>query len=187
MISNVNASGAAAAVDASQTARRRPFDREKAMAPVAELLGMSTDDLRAAQKSGKTLDQLAAAKGISHADLVGAIKKGLQQAGAGAAPTAGGAGAVAGTDPLDQIAENIATGKANGGGHHHHPRPAAGTNAPDTAMLENVASILQMPAGDVVSALTKGTSLPDLAKQQGVSSDDLLKAVGNGMVLKTYA
>ena len=57
---------------------------------------------------------------------------------------------------------------------------------PDANMLNNVSSLLKMSSGDLVDALTKGTSLADLAKQQGVSSDAVLQTVGKGMILKTY-
>jgi hypothetical protein len=52
---------------------------QQAMAPVAQLFGMSTDDLMSAVKaSGGSLADYAAAKGISSSDLTAAIKQGLQ-------------------------------------------------------------------------------------------------------------
>jgi hypothetical protein len=52
---------------------------QQAMAPVAQLFGMSSDDLMSAVKaSGGSLADYAAAKGISSADLTAAIKQGLQ-------------------------------------------------------------------------------------------------------------
>ena len=52
---------------------------QQSMAPVAQLFGMSTDDLMSAVKaSGGSLADYAASKGISSADLTSAIKQGLQ-------------------------------------------------------------------------------------------------------------
>lgn len=52
---------------------------QQAMAPVAQLFGMSSDDLMSAVKaSGGSLADYAASKGVSSSDLTAAIKKGLQ-------------------------------------------------------------------------------------------------------------
>ena len=52
---------------------------QQAMAPVAQLFGMSSDDLMSAVKaSGGSLADYAASKGISSSDLTAAIKQGLQ-------------------------------------------------------------------------------------------------------------
>jgi len=52
---------------------------QQAMAPVAQLFGMSSDDLMSAVKaSGGSLADYAASKGISSTDLTAAIKQGLQ-------------------------------------------------------------------------------------------------------------
>jgi len=181
MIQSTNALSTSPSMMAGQGAQ---FDRRKMMAPVADLLKMSPDELRAALKGGQTLDKLAASKGISHADLVAAIKKGLQDA------RPNGASDPDGDNDIDKIAESIATGKA--GGHHEHQHnhraaPGGGATNADANMLDNVSSLLKMSSSDLVDALTKGTSLADIAKQQGVSSDAVLQTVGKGMILKTYA
>lgn len=186
MISNVGSAGATGGMDLSRMSGLG-FDPNKAMAPVAQALGMSIDELRAARRDGKTLDQLAAGKGVSHTDLVAAIKQGLKDAG-GHGP--GGVQAASSTstiDPLDRIAEDIATGMGPGGPHGAHHRPPMGVNNPNTDILTNVSSLLKMSSDDLVAALTNGTSLADLAKQRGVGTDDLLKTVGTGMVLRTNA
>ncbi len=52
---------------------------QQSMAPVAQLFGMSSDDLMSAVKaSGGSLADYAASKGISSSDLTAAIKQGLQ-------------------------------------------------------------------------------------------------------------
>ena len=178
--------GASALAGASMPGRRPRMDQSKLMAPVADLLGMKPDELKQALAGGKTLNQLATDKGVSHGDLINAIKQGLQSA----RPTKAGkaSGAVSdpdgdGDDDAGKMAEKIAAGQGPGGG-----RRAEGAGAPaNSQMLDDVASMLKMSSTDLTSALTKGTSLADLAKQQDVSPDSLLSAVGRGMVLKTYA
>jgi len=52
---------------------------EQSMAPVAQLFGMTSDQLMSAVKaSGKSLADYASSKGISSSDLTAAIKQGLQ-------------------------------------------------------------------------------------------------------------
>ena len=51
----------------------RPQHTPPAMAGTAQLLGMSADDLRSAQRSGTTLADLAAEKGVSEDDLVNTV------------------------------------------------------------------------------------------------------------------
>ena len=153
----------------------RTFDRNKALAPVAKLLDMSVDELNRALKDGKTLDKIAASKGVAHTDLVAAIKEGLQDS----QPSGKAAG------ELDKVAEDLASGKGHRAHHHHGPPPAA--NRADTGALATVSSMLDMSSSDLVDALTSGTSLVDLALQHGVSSESLLLAAGRGMVLNTVA
>ena len=50
------------------------------MQPVADLLGVSTDDLANEVKDGKSLSDVANEKNVSRDDLLAAIKQGLQQA-----------------------------------------------------------------------------------------------------------
>jgi hypothetical protein len=86
---------------------------------VAKELGMSTDDLTAAMRSGESLDDLAAGKGVSHDDLVATIKQALQSTAGTTDPTA-----------LDQLAARIAAAKPHHHHHHHHVAAgAAGANA----------------------------------------------------------
>ncbi len=46
--------------------------------PVARRLGMTPEQLAAELRTGKSLDAIAATKGVSHRDLVDAIKQGLE-------------------------------------------------------------------------------------------------------------
>ena len=69
------ATGTASASDAAAFTQAR----QDAMNAAATALGMSPTDLRTAMSSGETLTQLAAAKGISSADLQGTISAALKK------------------------------------------------------------------------------------------------------------
>jgi hypothetical protein len=103
----------AAAVPNPSSIRTRLQDVDAA---VAKELGMSTDDLDQALRSGQSLDEVAQSKGVSHDDLVSTITQALQ----------GSAGTGQTSDPsqLQQLAERIAGAK----GHHHHHHRAAGVD-----------------------------------------------------------
>ena len=58
---------------AQRSQGKGPFDA------VSGLLGMSADDVASAVQSGKSLDDLASAAGVSHEDLVAALKAGAPQ------------------------------------------------------------------------------------------------------------
>lgn len=110
MVDPINA-GTSTAVPAQTPFRTRLQD---VTAAVAKELGMSTDDLDQALRSGQSLDEIAQSKGVSHDDLVSTISQSLQST----------AGAGQSTDPgqLVQLAERIAGAK----GHHHHHHRADG-------------------------------------------------------------
>jgi hypothetical protein len=87
---------------------------EQSIAPVANLLGMSTSDLmNAVRQSGGSLADYAASKGVSRSDLIAAIKQGLQNN----AP----AGVQLSDTQLTNLANRIANHKP--GAHQHGPRP----------------------------------------------------------------
>lgn len=166
-------------------ARPTPQDRTKAMSPVADALGMTVDELGTALRGGTSLNQLAVSKGLSHDQLINAIKTGMQAVAPKGKTHAGrvsGGGDPDG-DGDDDAAEAIASGREAGAA----TRPQLGVNAPNTALVDKVSSMLQMSASDLVDQLRSGTSLGDLAKSKGVSPDALLQTVGKGMVLNTYA
>ncbi|MFI5936416.1 hypothetical protein [Actinoplanes sp. NPDC051494] len=51
--------------------------RQDPMAAVADKLGLSSKDLRSQLRDGKSLDDVATAQGVSHDDLISAIKAGM--------------------------------------------------------------------------------------------------------------
>jgi len=73
------ATSAAQAVQA-QPAHHGHHQRRAAMDAAAQALGMSAADLRTALQGGKSLADLASAKGVSQSDLVSAIATALQKA-----------------------------------------------------------------------------------------------------------
>ncbi len=76
-ISSIGGAGGTTAVGANQNDFRTRM--EQSMAPVAQLFGMTSDQLMTAVKaSGGSLADYAASKGISSTDLTAAIKQGLQ-------------------------------------------------------------------------------------------------------------
>lgn len=77
---------------------------KQAMSAVADKLGMSVTDLQAQLKSGKSLADVAGAKGISTSDLLATIKQAIGSSGASG-------------NSLDAMANRIANHK---GGQHHH-------------------------------------------------------------------
>jgi hypothetical protein len=57
--------------------QRPPKDGQDPMTPVAKALGLSTHDVKAQLRSGKSLNDLADAAGLAHDDLIAAIRAGL--------------------------------------------------------------------------------------------------------------
>ncbi len=172
-ISFPSAAGSIDAVAAAsqQHHRKSPFDA------VSSLLGMSADDIRAAVKNGTSLDNLAKSKGVSHADLVAALK-------AGAPPRAQ-------QDPnFDANIEKLtqATGNLRGwGGHLHHDGGAAASSASTAQQsgLSVVSSLLGTSPDDLLAELNSGTSLSSLLDAKGISVDQLGSALQSGMLVDT--
>jgi hypothetical protein len=110
-----------------QALQQQPHQRRQppSMDNTAQLLGMSTDDLQSALKSGQTLDDLASAKGVSSTDLTNAIKTDIQANKPAGAPDLS-------DDQLTKMATDIAAGKGPGGAHHAHHghRPSPGDAGP---------------------------------------------------------
>lgn len=119
---------------------------QKGMEGTAKLLGMTTDDLQTQLRSGKTLNDLANAKGVSHDDLVASIEQGMKAA----APQ--GVQAPAGFD-ASRIAEDIAAGK-----RPEDPRaaggPGGGADADDK--LSRLASALGTDTTSLLQQLQSG-------------------------------
>jgi hypothetical protein len=157
------------------------------MDATAGLLGMSSDELQQAQRSGTTLTELASQKGVSKDDLVASITKDLQ------ANKPEGAAELDATQ-LTQMATNIADGvrpqggPGGHGGHHHHGGQAGGDRAAQN--LSALASALGTDTDTLLSKLQSGGDLTDwlssLRSPTGYGSD-ATGAVAGGLQVDTQA
>jgi hypothetical protein len=104
-------------VGGSISAHYAPATRQTppSMTNTAKLLGMSEDELRQARRSGTTLVDLAAQKGISKDDLVKSVADDLKADRPADAPALS-------DDQLTKTAANVAEGKR--AHHHRHAKPA---------------------------------------------------------------
>jgi hypothetical protein len=163
---SVSAIGASTTWQVGETRPQRP-DPSKVLEPAAKALGMTTDDLRAQLASGKTLDDLAQQDGVSNADLINAIKQGLQAAARQGAP------ALSETQ-LTQMATGIAAGKQH---RHHHggPPPADATSATDGSSsraqvnLDTLAGKLGVDPSQLLQALISSSTSATASTSAGAS------------------
>jgi hypothetical protein len=119
------------------------------LSSVANLLGMSTDDLTTSLKSGSSMSDLASQKGVSRADLLAAITQGLQSDQSAAATSqAGGTSALAG-----QIADHKGV---PGHHHHHHGGGSSSTSTELQQKVSDLSSALGISNDELVKALQTG-------------------------------
>ena len=118
---------------------------------VANLLGMSTDDLMTSLKSGSSMSDLASQKGVSRDDLLAAITQGLQADQSAASTGQSGQSSA--------LAGKIADQKGLPG-HHHHHHGGGSPSSSSTDLQQNVA---------------------DLSAALGISSDQLVSALQSGL------
>jgi len=160
-----------------QGGHRRHHHDGAALQNAAKALGMDVKQVVSALQGGKSLDDLAQKQGVSHDDLVAAIKAGLPQR-------------LQQSDRADQIAESIATRTG--------PPPRAqaadddatsaqavtgvlgsSLNVTQKATLDGLSSLLGTTSQDLLSSLQSGTSLADLVDAKGVDRGSLaLRAAG---------
>ena len=123
-----------------------PGGQTSVLANVADLLGMSTDDLATALRNGASMSDLAAQRGVSRDDLLAAIGQGLQSS-----PYAGTSTAPAGTSAT---AARIADRKGPGGNHRGHGGAA---QAPDVRQsVADLAASLGISIDQLMGALQTG-------------------------------
>lgn len=130
---------------------------EQAMAPVANLFGMTSDQLMSAvQQSGESLADYAAAHGVSKDQLTAAIKQGLQQN----APN----GVQLSDTQLTNLADRIENHK--GGGHHHHHGGSSVNSTTSTDPTTSTTPNLQADLDQLIADLSTLSST-----SSGVSAD----------------
>ena len=143
-----------AAASASQApAHHMSFDGprgQEILKALADKLGMQPDDLKSQLDAGTSLRDLASAQGLSMHDLFAAVRQAV-------GPQQGADG----------------TQAAHGHHHHHH----GGGGSVDSKVLDAVAQKLGMSTTDLTSALQSGRGLLDIAKEKGVSEDDLVQTM----------
>jgi len=161
--------------------QRQQHEAQDPMLGVAKTLGMSTDDLKSALQSGKSLNDVADEKNVSHEDLIAAIKTGM--------PT----DRVNATDNADatQLAERIAgqsgtQGPPPGG----PPKPAAdatGQNTVSSSTLKAVSSLLKGQDSTDLQSVSSPKQLVDFLQQKGVDLNSLRNVLNSGSLLDVTA
>jgi hypothetical protein len=149
----------------------------------AELLGMSSDELRTAQRSGTTLSELAESKGVSKDDLVASSAKDMEANKPEGAPELSEA-------RLTEMATNIADGVRAGGppqGGFGPPPPPRGDRAQEN--LSAVAQALGTDADTLLDKLRSGEDITEwlqsLKAQTGYGDSD--STTISGVQVDTYA
>jgi lambda repressor-like predicted transcriptional regulator len=158
-----------------------PPDFAKNMQSVADLFGMSTDDLKSQLAGGKSLADIAQSKGVSRDTLVQTLEKSMQANAPANAPADF-------SQNLDAIANRIVDHKGVGGiggGHHHHARRATDVSGIDfqsntDQLLSSVANQLNLSPSDLVAQLQSGLSLTDISTQAGTNPSQLFDSIGTG-------
>jgi hypothetical protein len=152
----------------SSSAARGPEKTNKA---VADLLGMSTDDLRTALQSGKTMADLATSAGVSEDNLESTI--------AGTLPATGPDG-VSATD----MAAKIATGH---GPHGPQGPPPAKPDADAAGGLDALSSALGVSSSELRDRLTDGSGISDLLSANPDVAAQLTASQNKGAIVDGYA
>jgi hypothetical protein len=128
---------------------------EQSMAPVAQLFGMTSDQLMSAVKaSSKSLADYASSKDISSSDLIAAIKQGLQDN----APS----GVQLSDSQLTNLAQRIENHKPGGGPQGPPPGGSVGgvasTDSTSTIKSEVEKLLNDLKASESSSTSASGTS-----------------------------
>jgi hypothetical protein len=190
-VSNASASYTAQVSQAQRPAR----DDKDPMDPVAKALGVSTDELHAELDEGdKSLNDLATSAGLSHDDLVAAIKAGMPSDATGSGP-----GSTSATD-LTAVAEKIASTKGAPpppppGGFNGGPGfgPADGASA--SAVVGNSAKLgglsrlydLDADSADSLSSAQSSGDIVKLLQKNGADLGQLKSVLNSGDLLNTLA
>jgi hypothetical protein len=187
-------------------------DRRDPMAFVAKALGMSRSSLREALAGGKSLNDVAGDRHVSHDDLINAIKQGMPRN----PNVTGDATDTEDAPDTTELAEKMAA--AAGGPAPRPPARAAGTTAADDTTsgssgnplsslssagssggsgacralsdpdkLDQLASLLNMNAGQLASQATSAQSLVELLQQNNVGVERLRPFLQSGDLIDAVA
>jgi lambda repressor-like predicted transcriptional regulator len=157
--------------------RSNPFEA------VSDLLGMSASEIAGQVKSGKSLDDLAQTKGVSHDDLIAALKAGAPQG-------------VKGGD-FDAMVEKLASKQGMQGPMGPPPGPPPGgmgglldggtVSESQQSVLDSLSELLDMSSEELQDELTSGTDLSSLLQDKGVSLSDLASVIEAGFLVDVRA
>jgi urease gamma subunit len=159
-----------AASTASGTAEAAAAACGEGLADVAEAIGISTDDLRAALREGQTLAEVAEANGVDPQRVVDVlVDKGTTRLDAAVA-----AGRIdqATVDErkanLPERAAELVNGELEGSAHRHPRRSVA---------LRTAAEAIGIEAAELREALRDGQTIAQVAEANGVGPQDVIDAL----------
>jgi len=180
---------------------KSPFDA------VSSLLGMSAGAIAGQVASGASLDDLASAEGVSHSDLVAAIKAGMPQdlkksgdadaiaeaiaaqqgmpaQGIGALAGVGGVGDVSGLTGMPSATASSSFGGAVTG---TSGVLSGNLTSSQQTMLDSLGSLLDTDPTTLLSNLQGGASLLDLMSDKNVDPSSLADVLQSGLMVDTQA
>lgn len=143
-------------------------DQNDPLAAMADALGLSVEELKAQLAGGKSPNDIATAQGVSHDDLMTAIKPSL--------PTA----ATKAGDLAEKVAGSM--GKPPPGG----PR-GANAGLRDDIKLDQVSQLLNMNPDDVTDRATTASALVGMFQANGVDLTGLRGVLNSGDLLDVAA
>ena len=162
-------------------------DKGGPLASVSSLLGSSVEDLQTQLSQGKSLNDLAKERGVSHEDLIAALKAG--------APADAPAGVDA-TQALEQMA-------AQSGGPKPPAPPAGqelgGSISSETGiltgsvtsrqrdLLEQLSELLSTDSDDLVAQLQGGSDLAQMLQERDITRSAAASTVGEGFLVDAKA
>jgi uncharacterized protein YidB (DUF937 family) len=140
------------------------------LADLAEAIGISTDDLRAALKDGQTLGEVAEANGVDPQRVVDVlVDNGTERLDAAvAAGRIDQATADERRAKLPDRATQLVNGELERSAHHHPRRSAA---------LRTAAEAIGIDAAELRDALREGQTIAQVAEANGVDPQDVIDAL----------
>jgi prolyl-tRNA editing enzyme YbaK/EbsC (Cys-tRNA(Pro) deacylase) len=140
------------------------------LADLADVIGISTDDLRAALRDGQTLAQVAEANGVDRQQVVDAlVANGTERLDAAvAAGRIDHATADERKASLPDRAADLVNGELERNAHRHPGRPAA---------IRTAAEAIGIDADELRAALRDGQTIAQVAEANDVDPQDVIDAL----------
>ncbi|MET7424549.1 hypothetical protein [Dactylosporangium sp. NPDC005555] len=168
---------------ATQQTRMRPpppKDGQDPMSAVSKTLGLSSDELKSKLDRGRSLTEVAEEQGVSHEDLIAAIKAGKPAS----AATSVSASVEKTEEDDDAVAEQIAAQKGRPSGPPPGGPRGGAAGLADESKLRQLSSLLETDSESL-----RGSSATDVVKRLQDKGIDLsrLRSVLNSGDLVDYA